>query len=172
MGQAKNATPLEKRRIRAAKVTLAILGVLCVVLSLWRCAEDLKAGSSLSSFMEIIEESETQDADLLNGEQNQSDNGLSSNGALDPLRLNQEGIVLMRSNAEASILWYQSNWDVSQSRVLLERALVYQGWQPLHAGDDQIMSFVYDPHALAGGGSLLASLYPNDTGCSILIETM
>jgi hypothetical protein len=90
----------------------------------------------------------------------------------DPLHIVQEGIAFVKANEKGNILWYQSSWDVSQSRVLLERALVLSGWQTQSAEDEQILSLSYAQSAVAGGGSLYASFYETDEGCSILIELL
>lgn len=78
----------------------------------------------------------------------------------------------MDCNEKGSILWYQSTWNVEQSRALLERSLILQGWQNMSPDNEPIMSFLYAPNGLAAGGTLIISFYPLEDGCSILIEVL
>lgn len=96
----------------------------------------------------------------------------SAENPIDPLGIRQEGIVFMQASEDGSILWYQGMWSVSQSRALLERALILKGWQSLSTEQEQVMSFAYSPNATAGGGSLYASFYETEQGCTILVELM
>jgi len=140
--KAQERTVLEQRRIRAAKATALLAFVFLAVLALWQCIE---ASCSRE---------------------------LGDSSRADPLAIEQVGIAFMDANDESSIIWYQSFWDVSQSRILLERSLVLQGWQSLSTVDEPVMSFVYISGGSSRGSSLLASFYSLEEGCSILIELL
>jgi len=165
-------TELEKRRIRAVKVTILLIFILLLTLSIWQCAEKSLEQSSVLDFAAILSFNEG-GGDCVPGSE-QASGSLSEvrSQPTDPLALGQDGIVFMEMNEEGSIYWYQSIWDVPQSRVLLERALVIQGWHSLNATDEQFMSFVYPTSNPAGGSSLLISFYPLEEGSSILIEVL
>ncbi|MCL2807717.1 MAG: hypothetical protein FWD27_06125 [Coriobacteriia bacterium] len=161
---------LEKRRMRAARfMTMLLLASFCA-LALGQCAQrNIKEGSILD-FASLLDTTASQAGasdELLrsNGSRGSDENVLS-----DPLLLDQEGFVFMDANIERSILWYQSFWDVFQSRALLQRALDLKGWQPLSTDDEAMMCFEYAPSGLAGGGLLYASFYSTEEGCSVLIE--
>ena len=163
---------LETRRLRAARITILVLLLFLSALALWQCAEGSLKRSSVLGITEILGLFDEDGSP--EGEGEQRDNSVEPNGFLlgDPLAIGQEGIVLMDANDEMSILWYQSIWDASQSRILIERSLVLQGWQSMSTDDEPVMTFVYAPRGFAGGGSLLVSFYSLEEGCSILIELL
>jgi len=163
---------LEKRRVRAARITILLALVALAILALWQCAESSLEESNLSDFAAILNLSAGEGTDAPKYELGSNTEVQGARQSADPLALEQEGINFMDMNTGGNILWYQSIWDVSQSRVLLERALIFQGWQSMGEEGDTLMSFVYAPSEIAGGSSLLASFYPLDEGCSILIELL
>ena len=165
-------TALEKSRVRTAKAVLLLALVCLTALTLWQCLERGKESSSMPDFASIIDG--TWGGSEAGLPEAQASGPLVLNGSLpaDPLRLDQEGIALMDVNSEGNILWYQSIWDDQQSRILLERSLVFQGWQSMGAEEDMLMCFAYAPTGLAAGGSLVASFYAVEDGCSILVELL
>lgn len=172
MARAQKVALLKKRRARAARITLGAVLLCCGVLALWSCVEDARTGSATVVFEEALKVISSPDGS--SGEEGHRDFTLetSESSAVDPLQLNQEGFELRQVSPEGNTLWYQSSWSISQSRILLERALALQGWEPLHGCSEAMLSFMYAPTATAGGGLLLANFYTHTSGCSLLIEIL
>jgi len=152
--KAAKRTVLEQRRVRAARITVLALCALLVLLAIWQAAPGLvqRDGVGVPIAAQLVHQPRP--------------------SVPDPLNIEQSGITLMDCNEAASILWYQSTWNVEQSRALVERSLSRQGWQSLSTDDEPVMSFLYAPGGLAAGGTLILSLYPLEDGCSILIELL
>lgn len=113
------------------------------------------------------------DGQALSGEApGTSEEGSSSAHSIDPLALEQEGFTFMQSNEKADIFWYRSQWGLAESRSLFERALALKGWRLVSSAEEQLMCFVSAPTAYAEGGTLSASFYALESGCSILVEVM
>ena len=144
-------TVLEQRRVRAARVTILAACAFFVVLAVWQGVVGQGTGSSPTEGW---------------------DRSLSPVPQTDPLGIEQAGITFMDANEKMSILWYQSSWNVEQSRALVERSLVLQGWQSLSEDDEAVMSFLYAPSGSAAGGTLIIGLYPLQDGCSVLVELL
>lgn len=154
MSRSRACAQLEQRRVRAAKITLLSMFVLLGLLMLWQCAEQAQKQSALSEM-----------AGLISSE-------ASASVTLDPLGLEQEGIELRRASDKGSILWYQSSWDNHQSKVLIQRTLIFAGWQMVSRDDEQVLCFSFAPSATDAGGLLYASFYDVQEGCSVLIEVV
>ena len=170
--QAKERTQLEVKRVRTAKVTILLMLLALAILAVWQCTERSLAESSMPNFVAILNESLAEEDTTLVNETAFGSTDPNDSQQIDPLVLNQEGFSLMRISERGDILWYQSNWSVQQSRILLERALIHAGWESLSQEGEQVMSFSYTPNALVAGGTLVASFYPTEEGCSILIELL
>jgi len=163
---------LEKRRVKAARLTILLVLVLLALLALWQCVESSLKSSSAQPILGILGLSGG-DANPANESQLDGSSADSCDGLPDdPLALTQEGITFMDANDEMSILWYQSAWSITQSRSLIERSLILQGWQSMSTADEQVMSFVYASRGTASGGTLLMSFFSLEEGCSILIELL
>ncbi len=161
MARAREWSVFEKQRLRAVKIFVLLTALCCLVLSLWQCIESSAAQTQILGIAEALFSEEASDGAQLEEE-----------GSTDALGIAQEGILLKETNEEGSIRWYQSNWDVSQSKVLIQRSLALRGWQLLGTGEEQILSFHYAPSATANGGSLIVAFYYSEAGCSILIELL
>jgi hypothetical protein len=170
--RAKERTTPEKRRVQTARVFVVLFLLFLASLSLWQCVERKVTQGNRAALSELLEREVVGSEAPAALEQSGKDLTQSNSYGSDPLALNQAGITLLRTNEKGSILWYQSSWDLSQSRVLLERALVAQGWETLSEQREEIQSFVYAPNAIAMGRTLLASFYPTQEGTSILIELL
>lgn len=157
----KAKTLLEKRRIKTAKATLLALLVFLTSLAVWQCAEGSQLQTSVLKTMSTSNEP-------LGFEQE----GAASSTPNDPLGFEQEGFDFMQASETGGILWYQSSWNATQSRALLERELILRGWQLVSASTEQPLCFVYAPSATAAGGTLYAMLYATEQGCSIVIELL
>ncbi|MDR1089087.1 MAG: hypothetical protein LBL23_07445 [Coriobacteriales bacterium] len=142
--------------MRAAKVSLLAALLLLAVLAIAECAESPALQNGTFGVIEAL------------------DRGTLDSSATedDPLHIAQEGIVFVEANEGGSILWYTSSWNASQSRVLLERALVLSGWQTRSTEQEELLVLSYAHSAVAGGGSLYASFYETAEGSSILIELL
>jgi len=138
---AKELTILESRRVKTARILLALMLAFLVFLAAWQWVESHKIERSLPGIA----------------------------GEYDPLSIDQDGIELVRMNEEGSILWYQSNWSVAQSQVLVIRALTLEGWQCVSEEHEQVLSFVYPSDPASAGGFVLVTFHTTDEGCSILI---
>lgn len=145
---------IEQQRVRAAKITMLVMLVGLGILALWQCVEQAQEQSSMHEMAGVL-----------------SDEG-SAALHLDPLGIEQEGITLRRASERGSILWYQSSWSNTQSKVLIQRTLIFAGWQMMSADDEQVLCFSYAPTATDGGGLLYASFYEVQEGCSVLVEVV
>ena len=155
-------TVLEQRRVRAARLTILAVCAFLVMLALWQCAENMVGQEGRGLIPQF--------AQAQIGATNPVPPAPPS--VREPLGIEQAGIVFKDSNEEGSILWYQSSWNVEQSRTLVERSLILQGWLNMSTEDEQVMSFLYAPHAHSNGATLIVSFYPLQEGCTILVETL
>jgi hypothetical protein len=141
--------------VRAARITLLCILALFFALAVCQCAERTdEQGKVLSTLLA---------ADELAAP--------PVGGSLpDSLAIEQDGITLVQRDEARGIFCYQSSWSVSQSRVLVERALLLQGWQTASEEGERMITFLFAPSATADGGTLLVSMYERTLGCSILAE--
>jgi len=155
-----------------ARVTILLALVALAVLALEQCLENSQVIKSTLDF--AATQSLPGQTNSTTPEQAQGDRSSWSGGGelTDPLGIKQEGIALKATDEQGNILWYQSIWDLSQSRVLLEHSLALQGWQALSSQDELLTSFSYAPAGHATGALLQASFYQTEGGCSILIELL
>lgn len=174
--RAQTRNSLEARRVKAAKTAILLALAFLAVLSVWQFLEAGCACNSLLDHAAVFGlstgEESVVSAVLPAGDQSVDPAASGNTATADPLGLAQAGIDFVDNSQDGHILWYQSFWDVPQSRVLLERALGIQGWQPISADDELVMSFIYAPAGVARGPSLLISFYPLEMGCSILVELL
>lgn len=157
-------TPLELKRLKTLKRLIALMLTLGLVLAACQWYES--ASSEYSATRQALS--------LFNSEQPGEDvtayPGDTSNQ--DPLMIEQSGLACMQIQEEANIYWYQSEWSIEETKVLLERTLALQGWVCIGSEHEQLMSFVYQPSARASGGFLIANLYALEDGCTVLIEAL
>ena len=166
----KDLTTLEKRRVKDAKLCILCLLVGLMALALWQCAESTQLLSHIAGIFNDSAQEST-GASTTGGYSNlATDPWAGKESRPDPLSIRQEGIEFVEANSDGRILWYQSGWDTLQSRILVERALIFGGWQSLSSSEEQVMSFSFAQSATAAGGSLIVSFYRNDQGCSVLFE--
>ncbi len=171
-GQRKELRVLEKSRVRAAKSTLLFAFAFLVLLAVWQCVERSQMHSGALGMLNdvgsgnLLTEYDSSNVGAVPEFSVEQTGGFMD----DPLGIEQEGIKIMQVSEKGNTLWYQSFWSIPQSRILLERALVFQGWEPMDTTQEQIMGFFSRPSATAGGGSLYASFHVTERGCSLLIE--
>lgn len=172
--QSSNRSCYEKRRIRAAKLTIVLFALMCAALSSWQCIKDSFAPSSVLptvwTYGQAAQTEDVSSGDAASSSLQSADMATGSSTVIDPLNIAQEGIELREINDNNTIIWYESSWNVQQSQALFERALILQGWQLVSDVAESALTFSYPASGLAGGGTLLASFYDNTTTCSILVE--
>lgn len=175
---AEMSTALQKR-VRAIKLTLACFTVGLVSLAVAQGVQSASNQTGLVEAAHLLDDQTIQIDEVgsgtsgprLDGSNDESSNE-SRDSLGDPLGLNQEGVRFVEASQRGDILWYHSTWNDSQSRILIERALVLLGWQKTSFDEEELMSFAYPPSATAAGAYLLLALYENESGCTILIELM
>ena len=143
-----------------------------LALTIWQGIERSQKQTDTLGFIDVLESARAEKDELSGAEQSDFHSGSGGIGFYDPFGVEQEGVALMQVSEGGDIYWYQSSWSSEQSRVLLERALIFSGWESLSKEEEEIMSFVYAQTATANGNSLIATFYDLDQGCSILLELM
>ena len=152
MTQAAKPTDLERRRVASAKLCLVLFTLVLLLLAAWQCAEASPVVRAL--------------------ERGSLSGGSVEGGGVDPLSISQEGIAFMQANDKGTIFWYESSWNIVQTKALFSKALGSGGWQCLSGDEEQALIFCYAANASSGGGSLYVCFYALEEGCSVLVELL
>ena len=96
---------------------------------------------------------------------------VNSAAQADPLKISSEELLFERCSEDEYVLWYSTLGGKAYSQVLIDRALVAQGW--IATASDEVQSS-YIRHQPDSKISLFALVlfYEHAEGCSIIVEVI
>jgi hypothetical protein len=141
---------LERRRLRAAKITLLCLLALLVSLSIWQAVAKASDSLAVNDFMTASE----------------------PKAGADPLDIAGGGIDFVQASPGGNILWYQSTAPLAYTAMLLDQELSVAGWQALPTGQSELLSYNLAPDGSRLGATVVISIVEQGEGCSLILQLL
>jgi hypothetical protein len=145
---------LEQQRLRVTKMTLTAIAALIIILTIWQFVQEQLASVRMTQYIGLDQET------------------IQGSNSTDPLGIANQQIEYMESSQGGNIIWYQSSTTLTESAMLLDRALVAQGWQSLPSQQQGLLSFNHPESSTQAASFAYIALTQQVDSCSIVVTLM
>ena len=148
---------LEQKRIRVAKITIALFLAVFLVLSILRVVS--------------AQETPLHSWDLLS-QKPVDQPGNHNEVRTDPLGISSEELLFEQSSDDGLVVWYSAAGNRAHGQILVDKAMCEQGWT-VYSGENQALGsyFRYEP-ASRSLEYVIVLYYEQAEGCEIIIEVV